>query len=160
LARSNHAVRWGAALVAMGLTGVPLSAAPAAAAQPPGTDSAIGAGEALFWGNFQIDATSGPSGESPSGTVDVEGVFTFDGPVTCLNVQANVATLNVETNDFGLFTMMVTDNATVGTPDVIEGFPIGRLPTDCSPIPPGSGVITTEVGGGGIVVVDATPNPK
>jgi hypothetical protein len=73
-----------------------LSATPAVA-QAATQDSVTGGGvspEAFCNGPIEIDAHSGPGGEDPSGHV-VCGTL-FDGPVTCLNVQASVALLTVD----------------------------------------------------------------
>ena len=96
------------------------------AVAPPGAagkeDSITGIAKSPFFNSTDFDAHSGPSGENPFGEVQFHGGgdFTFDGPVTCLNVRGNVATFNIDTI-YGLFTAEVTDNAASGTPDVIRG---------------------------------------
>ena len=73
---------------------VSLSSAPAVVPAPV-FDSTI----------FALNATSGPSGENPSGLVrfdTVRGVFPLGGPVTCLAVNGNTATIGF-TNQMGLF---------------------------------------------------------
>jgi hypothetical protein len=116
----------------------------------PAQDSVVGSGTAGFYGTFSIDARSGPSGEAPTGSVVVSGSVSFNGPVTCLAVNGNVAVLNIDTAQFGIITMEVTD----GTPDIIDAIPTSRAPGDCSPFAGGVvGVVET----GNIAVVDAPP---
>ena len=65
-------------------------------AQAAFQDSVTGGGvspEPFCNGPIDIDAHSGPGGENPSGHV-ICGTL-FDGPVTCLNVQDNIALLTV-----------------------------------------------------------------
>jgi hypothetical protein len=126
--------------------------AQSSSAQIAREDSVTGSGNAGFFGSFTIDARSGPSGESPSGSVSVAGAVSFDGPVTCLAVGDNVATLNIQTMQFGLVTMKVTDDA----PDVIEANTTSRTPGDCSPF---EGGIAGTVTSGDVVVVDALVLP-
>jgi hypothetical protein len=128
----------------------------ASSAQPLPQDSVTGSGTADFYGQFDIQAQSGPSGESPTGQVTANGAVFFSGPVTCLAVSGNVATMNIQTPQFGVITMTVTDNATSGVADVIDAIPTGRVPTDCSPF---SGGVVGNVLTGDIVVVDASPFP-
>jgi hypothetical protein len=131
-----------------------------AGAQVPTQDSVVltgGPAQAGIFNFITVDATSGPSGESPTGQVrfDVLGLFNLGGPVTCLAVSGNTATINFQdqTGGFGLVTVQVLD----GQPDTFDAAPTGRAPTDCAPLPP------TGVGGpltgGDIVVVDAPPLP-
>ena len=132
-------------------------AVPAASAQTPAGDSAIGSGTAgetradVF--GFQIDAHSGPSGENPTGSAHFspEIAPTFGGPITCLAVRANVATFNFQAlpASTSVGTVVVTDSP---TGDQIAYVGPGRAPTDCSPVtnPPNQ-----PLNGGDIVVVDA-----
>ena len=85
-------------------------------AQVPGQDSVSLNGIATT-GNFSVStltATSGPSGENPSGQVafTVFGSLSLAGPVTCLAVDGNTATLNFQdqVGGFGITTVQVTDN--------------------------------------------------
>jgi hypothetical protein len=131
----------------------------AASSQVPLQDSVSLTGTAVttFFTVTTLCATSGPSGENPSGQVEfsVLGVLQLGGPVTCLAVSSNTATLNFqdEQGGFGIVTVQVTDNQ----PDTFDSEPIGRTATDCSPLPP------SELGGpitsGDITVVDAPPLP-
>jgi hypothetical protein len=146
----SHVGRRGVVLVVLVASGL-LVLAPTAGAAPL-EDSVVGSGTAGFFGSVQIDARSGPSGESPTGSVSVVGSVRFNGPVTCLAVTDNVATLNISTSQFGLVTMTVTD----GTPDIIDALPTQRAPSDCSPF---SGGVVGTVSSGDFVVVDSQPIP-
>jgi hypothetical protein len=133
------------ALVAVGVV-----AAPAAVAQGPAEDSVTGSGDSSFCsGEFLIDVRSGPSGESPTGQVTC-GTF-FNGPVTCLNVQGNVALLTIQTNQFGSVALRVIDNGG-GPADSVEAFPgSGCAQPQPTYVPVGFR--------GAIVIVDAPPRP-
>jgi hypothetical protein len=111
---------------------------------------------------FSLNATSEPNGEDPSGqaafTVAIPSgsVFHIRGPVTCLAVSGNSAVINVQSQlqpAFGIVTVQVVDDQ----PDTFESNPIGRAPTDCSPLssPGVGGPLDT----GDITVVDAQPPP-
>ena len=128
-------------------------------AQVPGQDSVSLNGIATT-GNFSVStltATSGPSGENPSGQVafTVFGSLSLAGPVTCLAVDGNTATLNFQdqVGGFGITTVQVTDNQ----PDFFDAVPTGRAPTDCSPL--AATGFGGPVSGGDITVVDAPPLP-
>jgi hypothetical protein len=129
-------------------------------AQVPTQDSVVLTGGPAHGGIFtvhDINATSGPSGENPTGQVifDVVGVVIVGGPVTCLAVSGNTATINIQDQigGFGINTVQVFD----GQPDTFDAAPTGRAPTDCAPLPPtGFGAPLTD---GDIVVVDAPPLP-
>ena len=128
-------------------------------AQVPGQDSVSLNGIATT-GNFSVStltATSGPSGENPSGQVafTVFGSLSLAGPVTCLAVDGNTATLNFQdqVGGFGITTVQVTDNQ----PDFFDAIPTGRAPTDCSPL--AATGFGGPVSGGDITVVDAPPLP-
>jgi hypothetical protein len=104
-----------------------------------------------------LNATSGPNGENPTGSVDFGGEGSFlhsSGPVTCLAVSGNRAVLNflTETGIFsgGILTVVIIDNQ----PDSFTPFPLFRAPTDCSPI--GFDVFGPRIlHSGDITVVDA-----
>jgi hypothetical protein len=129
----------------------------AAGGQTPGEDSVIGSGTASFWGQFQIDVRSGPSGENPSGQASFNSVVgVLSGSVSCLAVRDNVATFNVPGTSFGLITFQVTDNAGLGVQDLIEGIPTARAAADCSPL---TGAVSGSVLTGDVVVHDAPPLP-
>ena len=138
-----------------------LGLASGAGAQTPTQDSVNGAGHALTSDNqgvdFTITASSGPSGENPTGHVAfIQGRFgtNFEGPVRCLAVNGNVATLNVDTGlSFGIVTVEVTDSP---SGDLIRAFPTARSPGDCSPL---GTAVDFRVDSGDIVVVDAPALP-
>jgi hypothetical protein len=71
--------------------------------------SVTGSGIGDFFGEFAITAQSGRRGANPTGQVMVGGTLPFAGPVTCLEIRGNAATMNVDTPEFGLLTMTVTD---------------------------------------------------
>jgi hypothetical protein len=124
----------GAALALPGIS----SAAPPA---PTFQDSVSLTATPAFTSGFNIEAinaTSGPSGENPSGQLDffvfpdTSVVFHIQGPVTCLSVSGNSATINVQDQIqtfFGIVTVQVVDDQ----PDIFDSPVIGRAPTDCSP---------------------------
>ncbi len=148
---------WLATTLAVGAT---LAIPATSRAQAPAQDSVSGSGFAGFFGQFQIDVRSGPSGENPTGQASFQsGVGLLSGSASCLAVRGSIATFNIPGTSFGLVTFEVTDNAASGGADVISGIPTpGRSPADCSPLPPGSGVVGT-VQGGDVVVVDAPQLP-
>ena len=126
-------------------------------AQAPAQDSVSGSGVAGFFGAFQIDVRSGPTGANPTGQASFQsGVGLLSGPASCLAVRDNVATFNIPGTSFGLVTFEVTDNAGLGVPDVIRGIPTGRSAGDCSPL---GGAVSGTVSSGDVVVVDAPPLP-
>jgi hypothetical protein len=136
---------------------------------PPTQDSVTLTGGPAEVGFFTftvlaIDATSGPSGEDPSGQVDffvfpdTGSTVHIQGPVTCLAVTGNTATINVEDqiqSVFGIVTVQVVDDQL----DTFDALPIGRAPTDCSPPPPSGLPTALFAGTGDITVVDAQPPP-
>jgi hypothetical protein len=141
----------GAALAFPGVSG----------AQTPTQDSVVLTGGPGQAGSFltasAINATSGPSGENPSGQVSFSafGSLFLSGPVTCLAVSGNTATINFQDQlgGFGVTTVQVVD----GQPDFFDAVPTGRAPTDCSPLPfTGFG---GPLSGADITVVDAPPLP-
>jgi hypothetical protein len=131
-----------------------------AAGQVPLQDSVTGSGGAgMTRGDaysFQIDAHSGPSGENPTGSVQITPAYIgepFGGPITCLAVTGHVATFNFE--DLPASTSVGTFVATDSPAgDQIAYVGPGRAPTDCSPVtnPPNQ-----PLRGGDIVVADAQP---
>jgi hypothetical protein len=108
---------------AIGLPGV-------SSAQVPAGDSVTGSGTSSIPGcngPVQVDAHSGPSGENPTGQVDCGTLFS--GPVTCLNVNGNVALLTVQSSAFGPVGVRIRD---LPTGDTLEGFPGDGCPTPLS----------------------------
>jgi hypothetical protein len=130
---------------------------PSAAGQTPAQDSVIGTGVAQAGTafTFDIDARSGPSGESPTGQVTFRSVDTgelfFAGPVTCLDVSGNFAILDVATSQYGVVGLEVTDSP---SGDLIRGIPTGV--STCAPI---GTAVDFRVVAGDVVVHDATPLP-
>jgi hypothetical protein len=121
-------------------------------------DTATATGSGGDYTNVDIDARSGPSGESPTGTgsFTVLGAINIGGPVTCLNVTGNTAVLNIndQTFGFGIVTVSITDNGGGGS-DIISTGPSGRAPDDCSPF---TG-LTSTLTNGRAAVFDAPPLP-
>jgi hypothetical protein len=146
---------WLVAALAVGAT---LAIPAASGAQAPAQDSVSGSGVAGFFGGFEIDVRSGPTGENPTGQASFQSaVGLLSGPASCLAVRDNVATFNIQTTSaFGQVTFEVTDNAGLGLPDVISGIPTTRSAGDCSPL---SGAVSGTVSSGDVVVVDAPPLP-
>jgi hypothetical protein len=126
-----------------------------AGAQVAAQDSVIGSGSTSNGFLFDIDVRSGPGGESPSGEVtfrfDGGGVF-FSGSATCLAVEGNFALIRVQTTQFGVVGLEVTDSP---TGDLIRAIPVST-PTPCVPFP---GVVDFPVSSGDVVVTDASELP-
>jgi hypothetical protein len=132
--------------------------APGAAAQVPRQDSVIGSGvaQAGVPFDFTIDARSGPSDENPTGQASFrsssDGSVFFEGPVICLSVQGNVATVNLATPQFSTVTMEITDSP--------SGDLIRAIPTPMgSPCALTGSAVDFAVTSGDVVVVDAPPLP-
>jgi hypothetical protein len=113
---------------------------------------------------YDLNATSGPSGENATGHVKMDAsirspTFTYhlDGAVTCLAVNGNQARINFTDPNlsfFGVIRVQVVD----GQPDLFDSFPeLDNISaSDCTPIAgPGYG----QVMNGDISVVDAQPSP-
>jgi hypothetical protein len=146
------------AFLAIGLAAILV---PGAGAQTRTQDSVtITAGPAIA-GDFTVvtlTAASGPGGETPSGEVTFIVVISASslriaGPVTCLAVSGNTATINIQDSTFGIFTIQVVDNQ----PDSFDAYPAGRAPTDCSPLPPSG--LAGPLQSGDFRVIDAPPLP-
>jgi hypothetical protein len=133
-----------------------------ASAQGATEDSVTGSGQ---WTTllFNFNVRSGPSGENPTGQVtlsNTDGSPFLTGPVTCLAVRGNVATINFTERVFsptGLVTLQVTDRSASGLADLLDGGFPARSPGDCSPF--SGGLIEPVIFSGDIVVVDAQPFP-
>ncbi len=128
-------------------------------------DSVVGHGTGgLSYHSFDVTATSGPSGENPTGEVSLslfDGRIFASGPVTCLAVTGQRAVIGfsdeggqqagqviVEVEDLGgPGSGLDTINSSAGT---------GRDPGDCSPLTSG---LLAQVDSGDIVVTDAQPFP-
>ena len=99
----------------------------------------------------ELTATSGPSGENPSGDI-VWGPL--GGSITCLAVSGNTAMFNYLSAYFGfIVTLQVVD----GSPDTLSIVSLSRAATDCSPPGQGEFVNTYQLISGDITVVDAQP---
>ena len=140
--------------------------------QAPTGDSVVGNGTtapspdpfAFTW-QFNIEASSGPSGEVPSGFVqlfvtspEIPGTGVFGGPVTCLSVSGNDATV-VVANQFGPpgILLVVEDNGPPGSDpsDTVAVEPVDdptscALPTVFTPL---------DVVAGDVTVTDASALP-
>jgi hypothetical protein len=133
-------------------------------AQTPGQDSVRLTGGPAIANLFvviDLTATSGPSGENPTGQVrfDVPALpVSVGGPVTCLAVSGNTAIINVQ-DQINPLPDVVTIQVVDGQPDTFDANTVfGRAPTDCSPLPqpsPGGGPLSS----GNITVTDAPPLP-
>ena len=145
-----------------------LSLPSAVSAQAISEDSAIGTGTAgsgtvAEW-RFDFRATSGPSGEAPSGHVAFEiGNIRVEGTVSCLGVTANRAVIGVAVtfSSAGPFPgafLTATDGGGPGGADTFDARPEwAGVPSDCSvtPLPLAEG----NVDSGNIAVHDAPPLP-
>ena len=146
-----------------------------AGAQAPAGDSVTGIGTVEFVivgvpGSvitpFEFNVHSGPSGENPTGQVSFAGL-SISAPVTCLDVRTvlfappfNQATMNLETSQFGLVTLQVSDGNPEGLPDFISALTFSaRSPADCSPLGFGSENVRGAVLTGDIDIVNAPPPP-
>jgi hypothetical protein len=143
------------------------------AASASAQDSAVGNGAALGnYAHFEFNATSTPTGGSPSGTASWEqfGVFHFEGTVSCLAVTGNRAVIGIQvdtaasTLSFAGFFLTVVDGGPAGSgQDSFDATPTSLtsagdiVPTDCSfPFTP---FAPSNVTSGDIVVHDAPPLP-
>ena len=153
--------------IALGVIFV-LSSTGTAAADPPLQslhDSATGSGSTTFGvSSFALDVTSGPAGQSPSGSITVDvptpvGTFTFtSNSISCLAVNGNSATVagTLQSNAFSLayFKATAVDNGPEGSgldTLAVEG---SNSPLDCSTATTG---LESPVNSGDIVVTDAPP---
>jgi hypothetical protein len=147
------------ALAAMGVTGS------AASAQTPTQDSVTGSFTTGFSRSDLIltfDVHSGPSGESPTGTVEIRtfvagGLGTF--AVSCLGVGGNRATVVVPFPPAAppipaAIVLLVEDNGSSG--DRVDWSFVSTVPAVC---PPPSTVAENLEPFGDVTVVDAQPFP-
>jgi hypothetical protein len=142
-----------------------LAAPGAATAQLVTEDSAIGSGTAGDEWSFDFHATSGPSGENPSGEVRFvfQGTIQVEGTVSCLGVTGNQALIGlaVTFSSAGQFPgafVNVTDGGGPTGEDTFDARPEwGGVPTDCS-VPPPS-LAERAVERGDIIVHDASLFP-
>ena len=103
-----------------------------------------------------LTATSGPSGENPTGEIvwNSNLLFFDSGPITCLAVSGNTATFNFASRELGgeIVTVHVVDDS----PDTLSILRLQRVPTDCSPPPEEDVAPLTSAD---ITVVDAQATP-
>ena len=93
------------AILLVGLALAAAAALPTAVQASPGQDTATASGENFIVDDFaasgiEVDAHSGPLGENPGGSASFHlfgggGDLAFSGPVDCLHVIGNVATLTI-----------------------------------------------------------------
>jgi hypothetical protein len=171
-----------ALIAATGLVGVGPSAA-----QAPAGDSVVGHGTVFTAFSITISASSGPSGEQPSGTYRSGGgtptsSYAFDGAVTCLKVTGNIAVVGVYgtySRRFGDPTrppILVQDAAAYvylrdNGPDIADATPDGisdpfmsgqppvasSPPTDCAAQLPPPANMCDCFLSGGVTITDAPP---
>jgi hypothetical protein len=107
----------------------------------------------------RLDAHSGPSGESPTGTttIEVDGEVAVTGRVTCLSVTGTRATVGVDIPTLGLsFLIFVEDNSAAGSADRAGAQAVSAPPTVCPSSP--TGPLSTAPNPD-FVVHDAPPLP-
>jgi hypothetical protein len=147
------------ALATLGVT------ASAAGAQAPTQDSVTGSFTTGFSHSDLIltfDVHSGPSGEQPTGTVEIRtfvagGLGTF--AVSCLGVSGNRATVVVPFPQAvppipAGIELSVEDNGSSG--DRVDWSFVGTVPTVC---PPPTSVLENLEPSGDVTIVDAQPFP-
>ena len=130
-----------------------------AAGQERGQDRVVGSGSTGFFTSFDLSATSGPFGESPTGhiAVDATGFGHFESSsITCMSVSGKAATIAgiLEPNTFGFVGIVATvvDNGPAGSGgDSFTASPTIDAPTCPTPIPSTTGNLLS----GDVVVVDA-----
>jgi hypothetical protein len=106
---------------------------------------------------FALNATSGPSGENPSGLVrfdTVRGIFHLGGPVTCLAVNGDTATIGF-TSQIDFFGATIIVEVVDDQPDTWAFTLPNRPPTDCSPLSDAPEVHRGPLSSGDFTVVDA-----
>jgi hypothetical protein len=136
-----------------------------AVAQSPGRDSVAGAisyGEGRAGLGFTFSTSSGPAGESPTGTVTIYTFVSGDlgtFPVSCLGVGGNRATIvasfpgTTPPTPAGVV-IYVEDNGSSG--DRIHSNFVSSVPSSC---PPPATVIEDPFTFGDVTVVDAQALP-
>lgn len=155
-----------AALLALGVLFGTL--VPAAQGQVPGGDSVVGQGRIGQFGLsavqvFDFEATSGPSGEDPTGHVALElapggiGSLHIEGPVRCVSVSGNEAVVGFEPSLLNPGALIeVVDNGPPGSdpPDlfIAHGLPHAVDASSCVP----TDFPRQEVVEGDVTVTDAT----
>jgi hypothetical protein len=140
----------------------------AAGSQPPARDSVSGSvtvavAAPIRNGGLTFDASSGPSGEDPTGTVTVAFLdfnVILDFQVTCLAVNGNAAIVGARHVDSALGEQLeyeqIVDGGP-GQPDKIGVISAGSA-FDCAR-PPQPFVTTSQITSGDLVVTDAQAYP-
>jgi hypothetical protein len=116
---------------------------------------------------WELHATSGPNGENPSGLVRFSnGPANFGGPVTCLNVSGDTATITFVSDpsiiSFPPINAGVENDAvtvTDGQPDTFAPTAQSNMPIECPPPPPDPSRLE-PLSNGNITVVDAPPTTR
>jgi len=150
----------------MGIVAAGMLVVPAAFGQAPMQDSVAGtltrgSGErdTIIW---SINAVSGPSGESPAGTIETLGILlraTF--PVTCLEVSGNRAVIGGRLTSVQVY-LIVVDEPGEAQDRVLDQFFINdpAAPTTCAAFNAQAGGTTPPVAASGsVIVTDAQPFP-
>jgi hypothetical protein len=147
-------MRRAAIVICLGLATLAITPG-ATSAQTPTQDSVVGSGTTSNGFTFDIDARSGPGGVNPTGEVAFrfsDGTVFFAGPVTCLSVDGSFAIIRVQTSQFGVVGLEVTDSP---AGDLIRAIPVGS-PSPCALL---GGALDFPVSTGDVVVTDAPQLP-
>jgi hypothetical protein len=123
-------------------------------------DSVVGTaqvGNPFSGASATIDAHSGPSGENPTGTVNITAhANRLAGPVTCLNVTGNRATIGIANADRpGEGGIIYVEDGGPGGTDALDFGAVASPPTSCLVNP----AILPPIISGDIQVTDASPSP-
>jgi virginiamycin B lyase len=130
------------------------AAAPAQAAQTPAPESISGSGSVAAT-HYSISVDAGPFGQDPSGTLSVNGFFTFDATLTCVNEVGQDGVAGFRVNDGpwagqGFLTASQSAGG-VGPGAILYSGTLPTPPANCpppgSPPPP----VLANQGGGGTV---------
>jgi hypothetical protein len=145
--------------LAIGLT---LALPTVALAQTPTGDSVVGSAATHVGSDliqYTFDVRAGASGESPSGTVTLDGPFGNVGPLvpTCLSIDGNRARMIVQPPGPGpaIVGLAITVEDNGAGQDGIEFGTVTPVPTDC---PAPSQALQPTVSGD-VTVTDAPPPP-
>jgi hypothetical protein len=131
---------------------------------PAGEDFAVGSAStkqsSLDCCLVNLDAHSGPTGESPTGTASMtERSFFVGGPVTCLRVTGNRAIIGgTFGGPGGGYLFEVEDNSASGQPDRFSS-PPAFAPVPGATCPTDLDTPLRDVTSGDLIVHDATPPP-
>jgi hypothetical protein len=149
------------------VVGSVLACAPAAVAQTGSADSLVVTGATeegdFFFETIDVSASSGPSGESPSGRAFfvvapfgfTVGSQTTDN-VTCLSVREDAATVVFRDGGFGTVVVEAVDGGPGFGSDRFVAVPETRSETDCSPL---LGFPPQALTRGDVIITDAPPLP-